>query len=208
MALDFDVPWLTHDQIKDKAEEFLNRYHPAKDIPIPIEEIVEFKLGLDIIPIPGLHEVLNVDGFTYGDRSAIAVEEFIYEKRLARYRFTLAHEAGHLILHPQAFDFFKPKTINEYKRYVQLLPDHLHGRMEFQANSFAGLVLVPTEPLKVESEDAIHKIIQLLPGQPLDPDFAWSVIEEMVSKRFLVSTGTVHRRIEKDRLRDKFPEFR
>jgi hypothetical protein len=36
------------------AEDFLATYHPDLDLPIPIEEIIEIDLELDIVPMPGL----------------------------------------------------------------------------------------------------------------------------------------------------------
>ena len=48
------IQYLPYQQIGQRAEEFLLRYHPSRLLPVPIEEIVEFKLGVDIVPIPNL----------------------------------------------------------------------------------------------------------------------------------------------------------
>jgi hypothetical protein len=61
--------------------------------PPPIEEIAEIKCGLDIIPLPGLRDLLEVDGFISSDLSCITVDQFVLERRLNRYRFTLARRA-------------------------------------------------------------------------------------------------------------------
>ncbi len=61
---------LSFDEIKAKAEAFLRQYHPANALPIPIEEIIDNQLKIDIIPIPGLKKALrgynlDIDGFWY-----------------------------------------------------------------------------------------------------------------------------------------------
>jgi hypothetical protein len=45
------------------SEQFLREFHPEGSIPVPIEEIAEIKCGLDIIPLPGLRDLLEIDGF-------------------------------------------------------------------------------------------------------------------------------------------------
>ena len=52
-----------------KSERFLRDIHPEGSIPIPTEEIAEIKWGLDIIPLPGLRDLLEVDGFISSDEA-------------------------------------------------------------------------------------------------------------------------------------------
>ncbi len=49
-------PFLSYDALRRRAEDFLRTHHPQGTIPIPIEEIVEFRYRIDIIPVPGLQE--------------------------------------------------------------------------------------------------------------------------------------------------------
>lgn len=97
------VSYLSYGTINLAAENFLKTYHPANTIPIPIEEIIEFKLGIDIIPLHGLHQAFDTDGFISSDLKSISVDLFVYESRPGRYRFTLAHEIGHLVLHSELY---------------------------------------------------------------------------------------------------------
>jgi len=76
------------------------RLNPTRVIPVPIEEIAEFKLGVNIIPIPNLQKTFEVEGFISSDLQNIYVDQFILYERPTRYRFTLAHEIGHIFLHP------------------------------------------------------------------------------------------------------------
>ena len=45
----------------------MREFHAEGTIPTPIEEIAEFKCGLDIIPVPGLRDLLEIDGFISSD---------------------------------------------------------------------------------------------------------------------------------------------
>ena len=107
------VPFKDHDHIDKIARNFLQKHHPKDTYPIPIEKIIEFQLKLDIIPIPGLHKVFDIDGFLSSDRTGISVDDGIYHSRIGRYRFTLAHEIGHFILHKGLYEQHIFKTINE-----------------------------------------------------------------------------------------------
>ncbi len=58
------VPHLSYDQLRRHADAFLTKYHPTQQIPVPIEQIIEFQLHLDIVPLPGLEEAFEIVGFT------------------------------------------------------------------------------------------------------------------------------------------------
>ena len=47
------APFLPYDRLRVVAESFLNQHHSSGEIPVPIEKIVEFRLHLDIVPVPG-----------------------------------------------------------------------------------------------------------------------------------------------------------
>lgn len=148
-----DVPWMDYEEIRRKADFFLQEYHPSLSIPIPIDAIAERKLELDIIPLPNLYNILDMDGFLYGDLSTIIVDEDVFaHPNPARYRFTLAHEIGHLILHPQLYGVSNVRDIDSWQTFVKAIPERLLKKVEWQARCFAGLALVPQEPLKLEIE--------------------------------------------------------
>jgi len=96
-------PILSYGDLRRRAGDFLRTHHPDGTIPIPIEEIVESQHRIDIIPVPGLHKAFEVDGFISSDLKAITVDAFVYEQRPGRYRFTLAHELAHAVLHRRIY---------------------------------------------------------------------------------------------------------
>lgn len=99
MAERLHPPFLSYEALRRRAGDFLRTHHPDGTIPLPIEEIVEFRYRIDIIPVPGLQEAFEVDGFISSDLKSITVDAFVHERRPGRYRFTLAHELAHVVLH-------------------------------------------------------------------------------------------------------------
>lgn len=93
------IKFLSSRDIEDAAESFLNRHHSDRSLPVPIEEILDLKLGIDIIPIPGLFNLHNIDAFLSSDLTGLYIDHDHLEYRYSRARYSLAHEAGHLILH-------------------------------------------------------------------------------------------------------------
>jgi len=88
--------YLSYRDIEEKTVKFAKRRNPSYALPFPVEEIIEFDLGIDIIPIPNLQKDLDIEGFTSSNLKSIYVDQSVLEKRLYRYRFTLAHELGHI----------------------------------------------------------------------------------------------------------------
>ena len=59
---DFQPPILSYEKINTYAESFLRNFNVDNELPVPIEKIVEFKLGIDIIPFPNLQRTFDVEG--------------------------------------------------------------------------------------------------------------------------------------------------
>lgn len=88
----YKAPFLSKEVLRAKAAEFLDKYNPKCKIPVPIEKIVEFDFGLDIVPVPGLQDSFDVVAYSTKDRQEIRVDKHVFESRETRYRFSLAHE--------------------------------------------------------------------------------------------------------------------
>lgn len=206
------VSFLPYPIIAQKAEEFLSRYNPKRDIPVPVEQIIEFQLEVDIIPIPNLQRDFETDGFTSSDLKSIYVDEYILSERPARYRFTLAHELGHILLHRSIFESVRINSVESWKSFVEGIDDRERAWLEFQGYAFAGLFLVPPRALK-------RNLLEILPS--LDPliqkcrqrqipraQYLAYAKEELAAKLapiFDVSVEVVIRRIEYDRLQKFIP---
>jgi hypothetical protein len=206
------VRFLRYEHIREHAESFLRQYHPLDILPVPIEEIVEFKLGIDIIPIPELQKTFDVEGFTYCDLSSICVDQFVLESRPARYRFTLAHEVGHIVLHRDIYHSFSFDSIRAWKEFVTSVDEKDYGWLEWQAYSFAGLLLVPGAHLEKRFDEVLldmHKDIRFAKEQGLSRedylDYILQTLAERLSPAFDVSPQVIKKRIEKDDLVSRVP---
>lgn len=192
------VPKLSYEDVRREADRFLSAQHPSVEIPVPIEEIVEFRLGLKIVPLPGLHVRYDIDGFLSGDLVEISVDLHVFESFPSRYRFTLAHEVGHVVLHGDALKAVRPASVTDWKWFVQELSERDRGWLEWQAYAFAGLVLAPRDPLTRAYRDACR----FAQEQGIDPeanlDIARDYIARAIGDLFEVSATVIDKRLVKD----------
>jgi len=204
--MEFQPIYKTTDQINSDAESFLKQYYSFLSIPIPIEEIIDLKLQIDIIPIPGLKEAfervdLDIDAFISSDFKSISVDRYVQSRRSNRYRFSLAHEIGHTLLHGYLYNQFEFDRIDEWIGIINSIPLYERGMVEWQANEFAGLILVPRKVLK----DEFCKVIKINEKKfkvsfedkkDLAIDFAICSLAQM----FCVSEEVMRIRFERDGL--------
>ena len=147
------VPWLPRNKIEDSATNLIDRYqkivgheiHP----PVPVEQIIERALNItlgyeDLREKMGLDDVL---GATYVDNRKICVDTSLlpvkFEGRLC---FTLAHEAGHWVLHR---DFVGPACrIEPGSRGIFCRKRDAQKPIEWQADYFASCLLMPEKDVR------------------------------------------------------------
>jgi hypothetical protein len=192
------VPYLSPQQIEAAAEGFLRNFHPAGGLPIPIEEIIDLRLALSIIPVPGYMRTFGIDGFITADFEEIRVDRDLYQSGGGRYRFTLAHEVGHYLLHREHFKGLRLEDIDDFLEYRDTLDELTRMRLEYQVNEFAACVLVPREALKTQFLDVVRTM--LLPSgydleRPMGEFIPYVAIE--LSGRFDVSQQMMEIRLQR-----------
>jgi hypothetical protein len=205
---DFKPKKIRFDTIREIAEikrgEFCN---PPDIIPVPIEEIVEFKLKIEIIPKFGLQSNNIVEAFLSNDLKTMYVDSSIYmdDRYIKRLRFTFAHELGHLFLHG---DIFKNLEFHDYEDWIDFIrridPDD-YDWFESQANEFAGRFLVPKESLLKNVsllESQLKSYIQKCKEtkDEIDKDYILLGISRKICDKFQVSAEVVRRRIKNERI--------
>jgi hypothetical protein len=200
MAGPLHPPFLSYADLRRRAGDFLRTYHPDGSIPVPIEQIVEFHYRLDIIPVPGLQDAFEVDGFISSNLMSITVDAFVYEHRSGRYRFTLAHELAHVVLHRRIYEAHRFRRVEEWKRFQREMDEDDRRWLEWQAYAFAGLILVPTEPLRAEYQKAIRAASRAGLSVQKTGEVAKSYITDWLARRFEVSPQVIERRLDKDEL--------
>ena len=194
------APYLPYDKLRTVAQDFLDKYHTAGDIPVPIERIIEFKFGLDIVPIPGLKDQFDVDAYITNDLTEIRVDSSIQERVPNRYRFSLAHELSHFLVHKDVFEALKFSTIGEWKEMIQTIPEDQYRFIELQAYGLAGLILVPPLPLR-DIFDGMNATA-LKAGIDIS-ELGLNELKSIFSsigRKFEVSADVIQKRVQKDKL--------
>ncbi len=200
MPHDLPIARLSYDDVRERAAAFLARYHHPGDIPVPIEDIIDLHWGIDIVPLPGMLGASDTDAYLTSDMTTIYVDEYVYQTIQNRYRFTLAHEVAHAVLHQKVFRELSFDDLESWRRAYEAISEEDHGWLEFQANAFAGLVLVPPAHLAEQFNDAVRTAAQHNVSLAGASDVARRMIAGDLARRFFVSTAVIERRIEKDGL--------
>ncbi len=133
----------------------------------------------------------------------IAVDESALDNRINRYRFSLAHELGHRVLHREILAEIEFETAAAWKECVTQVPERQYGFLEYQANTFANALLVPQQQLEPRFEQIIEKI-RAAGLEPKEyPDVCLDTVSTELGKQFRVSPATMRIRLEKDRRFDQ-----
>ena len=186
------IPYLTYADIGQKAQAFLNQYHPSFEIPIPIEEIIELKIGLNIFPFPRLFKDHGLNGFLSRDLTTINVDEFQFDQLNEKYRFTLAHELGHYVLHKSFYENLPMfETTDEYVKWRISVPSEEMTWFETHGDWFAEQVLVPTDRLTDICQEVVAKYQDVFSNLDRIPDDIWSYISNEVASFFEVNAPVV-----------------
>ena len=153
----FKAPFFRYEDLRRCAEAFLLEHHPGREIPVPIERIVDIQFGIDIVPMPGLE--ISTRWPTCRTRlTEIRVRRVVYNHRPNRYRFSLAHELGHRVLHADVYEQFQFSDVATFRHVMtNEIPLDQYRYLEWHANSFAGLILVPAAELRQAFFDYVEK---------------------------------------------------
>jgi Zn-dependent peptidase ImmA (M78 family) len=202
---DIAVPILSYDEINKRAEDFLREHKRNEILPVDVEAIAEFDLGLNIFPFPNLQQTFDIEGFISGDLNVIYVDEFIYYQRPARYRFTLAHEVGHYVFHSDLIASFHPQSVADWKAFVLDIDEETYGWLEWQAYSFAAAVLVPPVSLKQNFRKELKLLqpkIDFIRSQGLSIESSQDYIVNAIATKLIgiydVSADVLNKRILKE----------
>ena len=160
---------------------------------------------MDIIPLPGLRNIGDIEALLCGDLSGILIDERIFsdERYINRLRFSVAHEIGHLILHKDIYLNISFNGWEGWKKWINEVPGKEWSFVESQAYEFAGRLLVPKNRLEAEFAQCIELLNENSKNnnQSTDKDIVLDYISNNISKIFGVSADVVQRRIQKEGLK-------
>jgi hypothetical protein len=197
------VPYLEYAYLGELAEEIISKHHPSRQLPIPIDDIIDPRMQLDIFPLPGLTKATSdndgIIAYVNSALTCITVDEESWEAQTPRFRFSIAHELAHVVVHQNILGGFRYNTVQEWQQAMKAIPSTAYGRLEWQANSFAGHLLVPTVELRSNLESILAKISEYPNIDPRDEGVRL-IIEKRLADIFGTSSMTVHIRLEKEGL--------
>ena len=201
--IDVAVYYISDDEIEERAEEFLAEHLPQREIPIPIEEIIEVDLGIEILPIRAFATRYGIVGYLSNDMQTLVVDEDTMRRYPARYRFTLAHELSHLLLHGDYIQQEFPESEMTWKEKLLKRDPKIHSRMEVQANRMAGALLVPRNELAIAWDEVkIYARARGIEVEDLD-EFGLSHLAARIGRDFNVSGQTVSIALQRYRISER-----
>ena len=196
------IPFLKQEDLRRTAVELLSRLNPSGEIPVPIERIVEFDFGIDIVPSPGLIDLRGINGYLTSDRKSIYVDERLFRHGSSRYLFTLAHELSHSILHKDHYETFTSEA--EWEAFHAGLEIHSISSAEWQADTLAGLILVPDSSIEDRCKTTVSTIAALVrkssPDFDLTSEAFWSYAAKELGRVYSVSSDTARIRLQNNLL--------
>ena len=200
----FKCTYLEKREIWQVAENFRAKFWPESTLPVDIESIVEKRLKLNIEPEHDLLSDCDIDAYLQIDLTGIVVDNTRYmdERFSNRLRFSFAHELGHLFLHKEIYKTFAIKEPSDWKEFMLNISEREYKFFEYQANEFAGRVLVPRDRLLSELEICLNKIqkIGMLDYLASDPGIVLSSISTALCKPFGISDQVIERRVEREEI--------
>ncbi len=201
-----EIPFLSVSEIHAKVEAF--KAGLDSDLlgpPLDAAYIAEICLKLEPIPLKGLWDDLRVDAALTPDLQGFYVDwesyRQVYETeskdnwRENRLRFSIAHEIGHYVLHKSAVECSRFDDVDAYVKWRR------NGQglcsPEFQADEFAGRLLVPTVNLLAEY-DRIREMVAAANTDWRRMEGAREFIAKKLAPRFGVNHQVIEVRFERE----------
>lgn len=157
--------------IWESVERFRQKHlRDLGKVPVDVLTVIEVRLRLDVIPFDRLLEKYSVDAAVMPDFSGIYVDKRSYRFlegqppwQFNRLRFSLAHELGHILLHREKAGDLSFKTLEDYWAWMRRYNESRYG-LEWEANEFAGRLLIPPERLKTDFDAFVLGVCKSFPA--------------------------------------------
>jgi len=149
----------------DLLADYGSKYSPVLCPPIPVEEILEahLELSFELDDLPALLDVPDVLGATWVRQRKVKIDQSldptVDPSREGRYRFTVSHEVGHWELHRHLYLVPEQGSLFAEKAEPIVCRSGARDQMEWQANSFAGYLLMPKR-MVINTWEAVRGTIE------------------------------------------------
>ena len=198
-----EIQYLTYEDIKTRAGKVLSESSYKNKFPVAIEQIVENEFGIEVIPIRGLEKAFQIPAYISRDLKTITVDEGVMEGVLSRYRFSLAHELGHCVMHRYLLQDLGFDNTASWKTCIANIPEKTYGIMEYQANTFANTLLVPQHELDSRFLLAVKKIREHGMDMKKNADACMDSIAFELGKQMEVSQQTMFIRLSNENFQSR-----
>ena len=159
------VPFLRESELEAEAQLLLDEYAQAHtwqlSAPVPVDDIIELhlKLAFRFEDLQALFQVPDLFGAIWFKQREISVDVRLdptsNPRLLGRYRFTVGHETGHWRLHRPYYqeDPNQGELFDGRGRPAFICRSSLKPPVEWQADFFAGCLLIPREVVRSEWQE-------------------------------------------------------
>jgi hypothetical protein len=152
------IRFISPAKLSQIAQNFLEEHGAAEQFPVPIEEIIELRLRISVIPVPHLKSDRGIDAYISQDFRHITIDDDCYTSYPSRARFSLAHELAHFILHRDAYPKVPVANREDYLAYQKSMTDETLKKIEQQAYILAGCILVPSNKFRAIIDKSISEL--------------------------------------------------
>lgn len=145
----FKAPYLRRAQIWEKADALRSRFPSCATLPVPVLDLAEFDLGLELVPKAGLRQAGDIEALLLGDLKTIFVDRdaFLDPRSENRLRFSVAHELGHLILHANVYGGLRHESLEAWMEFLLAIPEvsrvlqHLRAFTSHQSRGITAMTI-------------------------------------------------------------------
>lgn len=186
---------LSDEEIAKIAADFRDKYHKDKPSPIDILDIVEFDLGMQIVPVNDLHRNASASVFITSTWDTMYIDAYEYsdERSDKRTNFSVAHEIGHYILHKEFYETLGINKLEDVYEFFEKVPPKQYAIVESQASKFAAKLLVPPAELRNE--------IEVLLAKAQNGEIEQIEIKQYLSDKFQVSQDVIFKSMIREEIK-------
>lgn len=202
---DLTIPYLAEDEMNAIVERIVPPYcYPSGRLDIDrfCEHLsILYDVDFDLNAVPGDdHQGKTLGKIVYDPLKIFISRDLAGDEN--RRRFTVAHEAGHLVLHSALLmQYFRYHSDSEASIFFHgNVTSQMETRLEIQANMFAAKVLLPLPPLletvkRFFRDQRIYKNFLVLDEQPQNKITVFSLLK-IIEDRFMVSKEMAKTRLK------------
>lgn len=196
------------ESIQRQADLARGLHWPVGTLPVDIDLILE-RHGVDIVPVANLRREAGVEACISADLSCVYLDlEYSRDERMnSRVRFSLAHEFGHMILHPEVFEVYRSHNPGSVLNWVRHIKERFDTELlEREANEFAACFLVPSDELQIRYDELLPAVRDKLAASgmdlvQMDSETLYGYMANAICREFDVSSKVVAIRLDRIRAR-------